>query len=81
MSRTLLPHIHPESEGKPGWYHWANRIMVRCICGVTLPIDCHEVGSNGDVNPSLHHAAPEGCGWHEWATLEHWERYQPRGKQ
>lgn len=47
--------------------------LIGCRCGQTLSLSQHEIAPSGEVNPSVGHLPPAGCGFHEFITLSGWQ--------
>lgn len=76
-NRVQIPHTDIELGGEqfpsPAW--WKDDegfIWMRCNCGELAGLNSHDIGDNGEVNPSIYH--DWGCGWHVYGTLEGWQK-------
>lgn len=58
------------------WWPWGGHTMIECPdCGNVATLDDHKIAGNGKVEPSV--VCPEeGCGFHEFVTLEGWAGHQ-----
>lgn len=80
-NRVELPKVQARKslvEPSPAWGRDAGgEVFIRCSCGVCMNLDReHAIDTEGNVNPSLHHAEPQ-CGWHVFARLLDWDGERP----